>query len=279
MEPTSSIRMINLGCGHRFHPGWVNVDIAPSNPSVIRCDLSRSLPFSDASFDVVYHSNVLEHIRPEQVRTFIGECHRILKQWGVLRVAVPDLEQICRLYLQKLECAVAGEPNAGEECDWMVVELLDQCVRERSGGEMLNYLRRQPLAAEDFVIKRIGNEGRDMLSQIQNEAKPSTIQSKCFSWRARLRAIRLWLAVRLLGRETPRALQIGQFRMAGEVHQWMYDRYSLARLMTSAGFAAPQLVSSGTSRIQGWDQFYLEAGPDGTVHKPDSLVMEFLKPL
>lgn len=279
MEPTSSIRMINLGCGHRFHPEWVNVDIAPSDLSVLRCDLSCSLPFADASFDVVYHSNVLEHIRPGQVRTFIGECYRILKPGGVLRVAVPDLEQICRLYLQKLEGAVANEPNAAAEYDWIMVELLDQCVRERSGGEMLNYLRRQPLAAGDFVIKRIGNEGRDMLSQIQSEAKASTIRSSHFSVRARLRTIRLWLAERLLGRESMCALQIGQFRMAGEVHQWMYDRYSLARLLTSAGFAAPQLASPGTSGIHGWDQFYLEAAPDGTVHKPDSLVMEFVKPL
>ena len=183
LQTSPPIRMINLGCGNRFHTDWVNVDIAPTHPSVIRCDLSCPIPFSEASFGVVYHSNVLEHIRPETAPTFIGECHRLLKPGGILRVAVPNLEQICRLYLLKLQHAITNEPDADEEYDWIVIELLDQCVRERSGGEMVRYLRRKPLPAVDFIIERIGNEGRQMLSQIHNEATRLGAMRQRVSWR------------------------------------------------------------------------------------------------
>ena len=216
---------------------------------------------------------------PEDAPTFIEECHRLLKPEGVLRVAVPDLEQICRLYLLKLQNAIGKEPNADEEYDWLVIELLDQCVRERSGGEMIRYLRRKPLTAVDFVIERIGNEGRQMLAQIGAEAERPLERRQRVSLRAQLRVFRLWLAKQLLGPGIPRELEIGQFRVAGEVHQWMYDRFSLARLLTTTGFVAPQVVSPYSSRIPGWETFHLEADEDGSVHKPDSLVMEFLKPL
>ena len=144
------MKCVNLGCGARFHPAWVNVDIAPQDPTVQRCDLSQTFPFADNSFDAAYHSNVLEHIRREHALSFLRECHRVLKPRGLLRVAVPDLEQICRLYLDRLQRAAAGDGAAAAEYDWMLLELFDQCVRERSGGGMLDYLKRQPLPAEEF---------------------------------------------------------------------------------------------------------------------------------
>jgi len=243
----------------------------------MRCDLGSTLPFPEASFDVVYHSNVLEHIRPEQARSFVGECHRVLKRGGIVRVAVPDLEQICQLYLQKLARAIAKEENGAAEYDWIMMELLDQCVREQSGGEMLKYLRQHPLVAENFVIERIGNEGRQILSQIRSDASVSYAQRNSISWRTRLRAVRAWLVERLLGNEALKAIGIGRFRLAGEVHHWMYDRFSLSRLLMSVGFVSPEVVLPGVSRIPNWEQYGLEVGPDGAIHKPDSLVMESTK--
>jgi hypothetical protein len=51
-EDASRPRMTNLGCGRRIHPAWGNVDIAPPRPEVIRCDLSRGIPFESDSFFV-----------------------------------------------------------------------------------------------------------------------------------------------------------------------------------------------------------------------------------
>ena len=275
--PASRPRLLNLGCGHRFHPDWVNVDIAPRDPSVIRCDLQRGIPFPDQAFDAVYHSNVLEHIRRQHALSFMQECRRVLRPGGILRVAVPDLEQICRLYLDTLDRAAANQPGAADEYDWLLLELLDQTVRERAGGGMAEYLSREPVPAEAFVLRRIGTEGRELLEALRAEARQGPKRRKR-RWRLSRQALRRWVISLLFGRRAGEALELGRFRLGGEIHQWMYDRFSLARLMKAAGFVAPEVMTPGTSRIPDWAGYHLEAAPDGTVHKPDSFVTECMRP-
>lgn len=43
---------LNLGCGSRFHSPWTNVDFVANNPSVLRHDLRKGIPFANESFDV-----------------------------------------------------------------------------------------------------------------------------------------------------------------------------------------------------------------------------------
>lgn len=283
MSIPDSPRMINLGCGSRFHAAWVNVDIVPSNPAVKACDLSKPFPFSEGSFDVVYHSNVLEHIRREHAHAFMRECARILRPGGILRVAVPDLERICRLYLENLERASNQDREAEARYDWIMLELLDQTVRERSGGGMLDYLRQIPLPGEDFILERIGNEGRGLLAAIRSQPIPPSV-APIASVKTKPRTLRERLGKALCPPEkeqppaaTTEEIAIGRFRLAGEVHQWMYDRFSLARLMEATGFVSPKLMTPQTSLIPGWVEYHLEVGSDGAVHKPDSFVMECVK--
>src|ERR1700730_4755324 len=94
---------LNLGCGYHFHPDWVNLDLQPSVPQVRRWDLRKRLPFDDASVDFVYHSHVLEHFSRKEGQKFMRECHRVLRPGGIIRVAVPDLERIAKLYLESME--------------------------------------------------------------------------------------------------------------------------------------------------------------------------------
>src|SRR5690242_7915504 len=112
---------LNLGCGQRFHSAWINVDHVPSDSSVIQHDLAQGIPFPNNSFDVVYHSHLLEHFsRPEGAR-FLKECSRVLKPGGLLRIAVPDLERIARTYLHALEEAVNGSQEWRDNYDWMML--------------------------------------------------------------------------------------------------------------------------------------------------------------
>ncbi len=101
-----ALQYLNLGCGNRYHPDWINIDIAPSTPGAIAHDLSRGIPLPDTRCDVVYHSHILEHMRRADALPFMEECYRVLRPGGVLRVAVPDLERICRVYREKLEAAL-----------------------------------------------------------------------------------------------------------------------------------------------------------------------------
>jgi hypothetical protein len=81
-----------------------------------------------------------------------------------------------------------------------------------------------------------------------------------------------------LGADGRRALQIGRFRLAGEVHHWVYDRYSLARLLVQTGFQNPQFQDANTSQIPNWTSFHLDTLSDGQAIKPDLFFMEAIKP-
>jgi predicted SAM-dependent methyltransferase len=267
---------LNLGCGERIHPEWINLDLT-ARSNVIAHDLAKGIPFPADSADAIYLAAVFEHIRREDAASFLNEIYRVLKPGGIVRVGVPDLEKICRTYLEKLEAAADGDKSAANDYDWIVLEMLDQMVRERSGGLMLRYLQRQPLPNEQFVFERIGDEGRKLIDQIrgQRKAERKTVLQ-------RVGAAIHTLGDRLLnilpGRKHARALAIGRFRLSGEVHHWMYDRFSLARELVAAGFREASVRSASESAIPDWGRFCLDVQSNGTINKPDLLFMEAIKP-
>jgi len=78
---------LNIGCGRRTIPGWVNVD-AYGNPDV-KHDLGVfPWPFEDDSVDEILASHILEHLT-DWWGAF-KECARILKPGGRLEIRVPD---------------------------------------------------------------------------------------------------------------------------------------------------------------------------------------------
>ena len=248
---------LNLGCGAHFSPEWVNVDLASDDPRVLAHDLRKPLSFAAASFSVVYHSHVLEHLSRSSGATFLGECFRVLKPAGILRVAVPDLEKIALLYLEALRGATASDESAARRYEWIVLELLDQMTREQPGGEMLKYWRQNPMPAESFVFERMGREVRRVIERLR--AKPAS-------------------AARREADAPPTDRQAAEFRARGEIHKWMYDRHSLAELLKQSGFTAPRLCAATESASPGFARMALDVDPDGSVRKPDSLFMEALKP-
>ncbi len=278
----------NLGCGNQICAGWINIDIVCTGPGVVAHDLSTGIPLPDASCEVVYHSHVLEHLKRPDAQFFMRECVRVLKPGGILRVAVPDLEQICRQYLLTLDRALAKEAHAACDYEWIMLELFDQMIRQQSGGGMRTYLQQNPLSNEAFVYERIGEEGRQLVSSLRAssggvEHSPGRPGLGIAAF-LRTMGRRMWvkLAQKLVfwtdGRRFMEACRLGRFRMGGEVHQWMYDRYSLAQLMISVGLRDPLQESALTSRIPGWTDVPLDVLPDRTVRKPDSLFMEALRP-
>lgn len=275
-------RLLNLGCGSAFHPDWVNLDSFPAAPGIVAHDLNAALPFPDGRFDVVYASHVLEHLDPNAGLRLLCECNRILGHKGILRVVVPDLERIASLYLESLAGAVGGDPDAAARYEWMMLELYDQTVRTVPGGRMATYLA-APLEGEQgkFVTSRIGEEA------LHGSASPLPRGVTPFGWRFVRRLCTAVTAARrfaaetftllLLGREGRAALKEGLFRRGGEVHRWMYDRYSLQQAFDRAGFVEVRIRRAGESDIAGFERYGLEVR-NGLARKPDSICMEGRKP-
>jgi predicted SAM-dependent methyltransferase len=251
-----SKRLLNLGCGALFHPDWVNVDIKSRDPLVIEHDLQTPLPFADNTFQAVYHSHVLEHLSRNQAPPFLRECVRVLAPGGVLRVAVPNLENIVRLYIKYLDQALAGDEQAAKNHEWMTLELLDQMVRESSGGAIKEYWQQNPMPAEELVLARAGKEVRNFLDTFRSAAAPEPPPQAS---------------------EPTDVAKIAKFRQRGEIHRWMYDRFSLGQLLAKIGLREVKVCAANQSRIPDFNRFLLDTNPDGTVRKPDSLFMEGVK--
>ncbi len=274
---------LNLGCGSHFHPAWTNIDASYVSPYVQIHDVRKGLPFSDETFDIVYHSHLLEHLPREAALPFSKECYRVLKSGGIIRVAVPDLERITQLYLRTLDKALMGDSEARYDYMWIMLELYDQTVRDKPGGAMLEYLKQNPIPNEKMVYERLGEEARQIKSRLCLNDIGNSCDSlrrrglnQLYSLRDRLRAI---LLRRLLGQHDYDALMLGRFRLSGEIHQWMYDRHSLALLLEQSGFGTPIERSGFESAIDNWAQFSLDSDENGTVFKPDSLWVEAIKPI
>ena len=134
------LNYLNLGCGFNFHKEWINVDMTSNSPYVISHNLLKKFPFHNNRFDVIYNSHVLEHFLKEKASNFVRECFRVLKPGGIMRVCVPDLENIVNEYLKQLHENIEN-PNRLSEAnyDWILLEMYDQTVRNHSGGQMGEY--------------------------------------------------------------------------------------------------------------------------------------------
>ena len=130
-------KLVNIGCGKVAHADWLNLDLAPQHALAVACDLRRGLPLAADTCDATYSSHVLEHLSAAEANPFIAEQYRVLMPGGVIRVVVPDLESICCLYLAQLEQLRKGVEVSEFAYRFTLLEMLDQSVRDRSGGDLL----------------------------------------------------------------------------------------------------------------------------------------------
>lgn len=70
-------------------PNKVAADFFPYQDADVICDLTKPLPFSDSTFDVIIASNVFEHL--PNTREVLEECSRVLKPGGRIIGMIPFL--------------------------------------------------------------------------------------------------------------------------------------------------------------------------------------------
>lgn len=280
------MKYLNLGCGFHYStlPEWKNLDFVSRGADVIGHNLMNGIPFEDESFDLVYHSHVLEHFSKDDGENFIAECLRVLKPKGIIRIAVPDLEKISRNYLKFLEQGIfdPGNKSARLNYEWTLLEMFDQTVRSFSGGNMAKYLFQDSIKNEDFVFQRLGDEAISLRDKYLVERKQKelngiskVIKSKKVSFNNRIKQnLKRYLYKKLNISEE--ASNLGKFRLSGEIHQWMYDRYSLSNLLKDNNMHNIVVRDAFTSYITNWSDYNID-GKNSITRKPDSLFLEAMK--
>lgn len=96
---TEATLRLHIG-GTEAKPGWkiLNVQPGPGVDFVGDCtDLGR---FADGAVQEIYASHVLEHLSyQDRLPRALGELYRVLRPGGAAMISVPDLEVLCRLFL------------------------------------------------------------------------------------------------------------------------------------------------------------------------------------
>jgi SAM-dependent methyltransferase len=119
-------KYVQYGCGFSCPDSWDNFDASPRlrlqrlplvgwafrfgsffPRNVHYGDIVQGLPVPDNAVDGVYASHVLEHLALEDCRAALRNTFRMLRPGGTLRVVLPDLENLVRLYLDRL---IADDP-------------------------------------------------------------------------------------------------------------------------------------------------------------------------
>lgn len=163
---SKQMKVLNLGCGHKVsaHPDVINIDWSiylrmrksrllsllsplllsgerrmrfdrlPSN--IMPHDLSRGIPFPDNSADVIFHSNMLEHLDRDVAERFLSEALRALKPGGIHRIVVPDFEDACTAYLAHI-AACDSNPEAQLMHEDYIARVIEQSVRREAAGTRL----------------------------------------------------------------------------------------------------------------------------------------------
>jgi len=210
MERTTGHLRLNLGCGLRTHPRWINVDASwnarlakhpifrktlsslhlmsadkaeiPWSRDIFVHNVRNPLRFPDGCAVAVYASHVLEHLYREEGQQLIRESFRVLTSGGIIRIVVPDLRDVVREYL--------GERPFGE---------LSPSEKALAPADLFNQrlLMRWPSPSKRFPLYRLYEAWEDFHS-----------------------------------------------------HKWMYDEESLGDLIRSAGFVDVARRNYAESQIQ-----------------------------
>jgi predicted SAM-dependent methyltransferase len=246
------MKLINIGCGNHYHKEWINLDLYNSK-HIKKHNIKNKLPFGDNSVDVIYHSHVLEHLDKQEGAKFITDCHRVLKNGGVMRLCIPDLEQICIEYLNNLNIGYEKQDvNAIKRYRWNKLEMYDQVIRKKSGGNMINFIK-EGLVDKDYVVKRSGDEMQFLFDNKTQESFFKKILRKFYNI-------------------------IKNSEQKGEIHKWMYDKLDLKILLSEAGFKNFEIMKFNTSKIKEWNRYELDKSKNGDfARKPDSLFVEVTK--
>lgn len=113
---------LHLGCGKRYFPGWVHVDIASFDHIDVKTSVDDLSMFASETIEIIYSSHTFEYFDRVEAVKVLQEWNRVLKPGGTIRLAVPDFEQLIKVYhktgdLNKIIGPLYGRMQIGTDAE------------------------------------------------------------------------------------------------------------------------------------------------------------------
>lgn len=89
---------IHFGAGPINIQGWINIDARDASHIHLQSSGFDLKEFSDGAVSEIYMCHVLEHFSFEEVNAVLKTMNGKLKEGGVLRLSVPDFDQLVAIY-------------------------------------------------------------------------------------------------------------------------------------------------------------------------------------
>ena len=91
---------LHLGCANKIIENYINIDCRYL-PGVDEIDnVARLRKYKNDSISVIYASHVLEHFGRWEYMSVLQRWYELLEPNGILRIGVPDFEEIAKYYLK-----------------------------------------------------------------------------------------------------------------------------------------------------------------------------------
>ena len=97
------MKKLHLGCGHIHAEGWCNVDVLSTGATDLVMDISTLPGLADDTVEMIYSCHVLEHFSEAEVPEILSRWFEVLRPGGEIRISVPDLDAITRIYQKNIE--------------------------------------------------------------------------------------------------------------------------------------------------------------------------------
>ena len=92
---------LHVGCGGKNLPGYKHMDVRAVDDHIDYVGKADDLSmFEDNSIEEIYACHILEHIERHNVDKTLKEWCRVILPGGILRVAVPNFEEIMNYYIE-----------------------------------------------------------------------------------------------------------------------------------------------------------------------------------
>lgn len=172
---------LHLGCGNKHLDGFLNVDIRKMDGVDLVDDITKLSSIENNSADIIYISHVLEHVGRREYMDVLKRWYDILKPGGVLRIAVPDFEQVVKHYNQHGDLRIllgflyGGQnyPQNYHYCTWDFKTLSEDLVAAGFGNvRRYDWKKTEHASVDDFSQCYLPHMDKDngMLMSLNVEA-------------------------------------------------------------------------------------------------------------